>query len=665
MIDSNNALTLFIDFTVIAVLIVGIWQFRSPRAARFGNWTAAFALLCAFSLVLYRNGIIDAGTVVFSLLVGSLTGYAVAKTVSMIQIPAMVAFQHGAGGIAAFLVSLVELMRGAHGLGLINEVSGILGLTIGALTFSGSMLASAKLANKMRQTPHVLPAHNFLVLANLALLLVIGLAALQVPGNARVYLYVVQIVFAILFGILFSIRIGGADMPVLISLLNATAGLAAAFCGMVIENQLLIAFGATVAASGSILTHVMCKAMNRNLFRVFVPQTIKRANTGDEMPDTGSCEPGQAAATGSLQAGTDLHFSRAAGIVAGARKVIIVPGYGMAIAQAQLSVVALAKKMETLGKEVKYAIHPVAGRMPGHMNVLLAEAGVDYDMLVEMEAINPEFRSTDLVLVVGACDVVNPAAIDVEGTPISGMPILLTHEAQHVVCCNFDDKPGYSGVRNPLYEKDNTVLLSGDAKKTVQQLLDTLSDEKFEEKATTADDNAQDRTADAADALASAKNVVIIPGYGMALAQAQFKVVELASLLEKRGASVKYAIHPVAGRMPGHMNVMLAEAEVDYENLLEMDEVNPQFSETDVALIFGACDVVNQAAIQTEGTPISGMPILMAHEAKKIIVCNFDKNPGYSGVPNPLYDNGKAIMMIGDAKESANDLILSLSTIEK
>ncbi len=665
MIDSNNALTLLIDFTVIAVLIIGIWQFRAPRGARFGNWTAAFALLCAFSLVLYRNGITDTGTVVLSLLVGSIAGYAVARTVSMIQIPAMVAFQHGAGGIAAFLVSLVELMRGAHNLGLINEVSGILGMTIGALTFSGSMLAAAKLANKMRQTPQVLPAHNFLVLLNLVLLLAIGLAALNVPGNTKVYLYVVQIVFAALFGILFSIRIGGADMPVLISFLNATAGLAAAFCGMVIENQLLIAFGATVAASGSILTHVMCKAMNRNLLRVFVPNAKKRANTVVGMPDTGSIRPGQAAATDSLQADTDSHFSKAAGIVANARKVIIVPGYGMAIAQAQLSVVELAKKMGTMGKHVKYAIHPVAGRMPGHMNVLLAEAGVDYDMLVEMDAINPEFKTTDLVLVVGACDVVNPAAIDVEGTPISGMPILLTHEAKNVVCCNFDDKPGYSGVRNPLYEKDNTVLLPGDAKNSVQQLLETLSDEKSKEKTTTADNNAQNCTADAVGVLASAKKVVIIPGYGMAQAQAQFKVVELASILEKRGANVKYAIHPVAGRMPGHMNVMLAEAEVDYENLLEMDEVNPQFSSTDVALIFGACDVVNQAAIQTEGTPISGMPILMAHEAKNIVVCNFDKNPGYSGVPNPLYENSKAIMVIGDAKKSANDLILSLRSIGK
>ena len=664
MTDSNNAITLIIDFSVIAVLIVGIWQFRAPRGARFGNLMAAFALLCAFILVLYRNGIIDAGTVVLALLVGSIAGYAVARAVSMIQIPAMVAFQHGAGGIAAFLVSLVELTRGAHALALINEVSGLLGLTIGSLTFSGSMIAGAKLANKMRQTPQVLPAHNYLVLTNLVVLLAIGFTALCAPNDVKVYLFVVQIALSALFGILFSIRIGGADMPVLISFLNATAGLAASFCGMVIENQLLIAFGATVAASGSILTHVMCKAMNRSLLRVFVPHTEKRANARIEMPDAGSGGPGQTMATDSRQVDTDHRFAKAAGIVADARKVIIVPGYGMALAQAQLAVVALAKKMAAMGKDVKYAIHPVAGRMPGHMNVLLAEAGVDYDMLVEMDAINPEFRTTDLVLVVGACDVVNPAAIDVSGTPISGMPILLTHEAKNVVCCNLDDKPGYSGVPNPLYEKSNTVMLPGDAKKTVHQLLDTLAGEKPEKGTTTAGDNAPDRTADAVRALASAKKVVIIPGYGMALAQAQFKVVELASLLEKRGTGVKYAIHPVAGRMPGHMNVMLAEAEVDYENLLEMDMANPQFAETDVALVLGACDVVNPAAMDTKGTPISGMPILMAHKAKKIIVCNYDKSPGYSGVENPLYDNNKTILLLGDAKETASNLITSLRSFQ-
>jgi NAD(P) transhydrogenase subunit beta len=652
-------MTLFIDFSVILILIAGIWQFRAPRRAKSGNLTAAFALICAFILVLYRNGIMDAGMVVLSLLAGALAGYAVARAVSMIQIPAMVAFQHGAGGVAAFLVSLVELTRSTHALDTVSEISGVLGLTIGALTFSASMVASAKLANRIRQTPQILPGHNVLMLWNIGGLFVVGTASFYFTTDLVWPLYLAQILLSVLFGILFSIRIGGADMPVLISFLNATAGLAASFCGMVIGNQLLIAFGATVAASGSILTHVMCKAMNRSLFRVFFPEQKKpKGALAIKSPSTASSNPSVIAGNGVADAAQDL--KKGAGIILEAQTVIIVPGYGMALAKAQMEVAELARRMTAMGKDVKYAIHPVAGRMPGHMNVLLAEAGVDYDMLVEMETINPDFQHTDLVLVVGACDVVNPAAIDVEGTPISGMPILMAHQAKHVVCCNFDEKPGYSGVENPLYEKSNTILLPGDAKKTVHQLLAGLDDKQSQEKV--AEKATFNTTADAVNALVSAKKVVIIPGYGMALAKAQSLVVELASILQKRGVQVKFAIHPVAGRMPGHMNVLLAEAEVDYDDLLEMDEVNPLFPQTDVAMVFGACDVVNPAAIQSEGTPISGMPILMAHEAQKVIVCNFDKDPGYSGVANPLYDNGDAILMFGDAKASAQVLISSLQS---
>jgi len=291
--------------------------------------------------------------------------------------------------------------------------------------------------------------------------------------------------------------------------------------------------------------------------------------------------------------------------------------------------------------------------------VLLAEVGIDYDMLVEMDVINPDFHATDLVIVVGACDVVNPAAIEVEGTPISGMPILMAHEAKKVICCNFDRKPGYSGVDNPLYDRENTIFLEGDAKKTIQLLQQSLAGETPAPSPPSASDAASAAVA----ALAVAKSVVIIPGYGMALAKAQFKLVELAALLEHRGARVKYAIHPVAGRMPGHMNVLLAEADVDYENLLEMDEVNLLFGETDVAIVIGACDVVNPAAIESEGTPISGMPILLAQDARQVIVCNFDTNPGYSGVPNPLYDNSKTLLLLGDARETIINLFETLQNV--
>ncbi|MFO7751543.1 MAG: NAD(P)(+) transhydrogenase (Re/Si-specific) subunit beta [Desulfobacteraceae bacterium] len=661
-----------IDLLIVVVLIVGIRQFRAPRGARRGNFTAAFALGCAFFLVLFRNGIIDIFTVVISLFAGSVLGYAVARRVNMIQIPAMVAFQNGAGGVAAFIVSLLELTRGGVQMPLINQVSGVLGLCIGSLTFSGSMVASAKLANKMRQTPQILNKHSFLVLVNVLALVIVGLAALFAPEGVRAPLFILQILLGLVFGVLFSIRIGGADMPVLISLLNATTGLAAALCGMVIANQLLIAAGATVLASGSILTYVMCKAMNRNLGSILIPSAKAPSAPKEQPAETqgafmpqGGLENPEPEEKKEKEGADDL--SRAANVLANAREVIIVPGYGMALAQAQEEVVAMAGHMTELGKKVSYAIHPVAGRMPGHMNVLLAEAGVEYEMLMEMDDVNPLFASTDAVLVVGACDVVNPAAIDAEGTPISGMPILHAHEAANIVCCNFDEKPGYSGVENPLYRNEKTIMLPGDAKNSIRQIMDKWTQKEDTEAAETAEtadetpeaeaESSADKLLKACEVLEKAEKVIIVPGYGMALAQAQFKVVELAELLEERGVETMFAIHPVAGRMPGHMNVMLAEAEVDYDKLLEMDAANEKFPETDAVLIFGACDVVNPAAIRTEGTPISGMPILMAHEAGSVIVCNYDANPGYSGEENPLYEDKKSITLFGDALETAGKLI--------
>ncbi len=650
----------YIDSAVITLLIAGIWQFREPKRAKTGNLTAAFALFLAFCLVLYRYGIDDAGTVVIALLAGSTAGYALARSVDMIQVPAMVAFQHGAGGVAALLVSLVELTRTTHSLTPVSEISGVLGLVIGSLTFSGSMIASAKLAGKMRQVPQILPRHDLVLAANVAALTGVGTATFFAPAGAAYLLYTVQILLGTCFGILLAIRIGGADMPVLISSLNATAGLAASLCGMVIESQLLIAFGATVAASGSILTYVMCKGMNRRLSGVLFPayQAGPAASGKSSSWDPTSATP---VAEAKPSESADKQAEAVAALKA-AGSVIIVPGYGMALAKAQQVVANLAEELVALGKIVKYAIHPVAGRMPGHMNVLLAEAGVDYDMLVEMEEINPDFPTTDLVLVIGACDVVNPAAVQAEGTPISGMPILMAHQARRVVCCNFDSKPGYSGVANTLYEQDNTLLLEGDAQKTLHELLKALGvapESQAEQNAP----EAPDAMAAAVEALHLAGSVIVIPGYGMALAKAQFKLVELTALLARRGATVKFAIHPVAGRMPGHMNVLLAEADVEYEDLLEMDEVNPLFAETDVAMVIGACDVVNPAAMASAGTPISGMPILLAQDARRIIVCNYDESPGYSGVANPLYENSKTIKLFGDAGETTTNLINALTKL--
>jgi len=460
---------LLVDVAIILILIAGLRQFRTPRGARWGNLTGALAMACAVGAVLIRNPVRGPGLVVAAFAAGGIIGWIVALRVNMIQIPSMVAFQHGCGGIAASLVSCVELGRGgAEALSAAGRISGLLGLVLGAATFSGSMIASAKLANRIRQTPRVLPNHN-VVLAGLALvtLALVGLAGTASVLPVRPGLAALG-VLSVALGVVFSIRIGGADMPVLISFLNATAGFAAALCGIVIQNRLLIACGATVAASGSILTHIMCRGMNRGLGSVFAGIRLKPP------PPSGAPAPGPAAPPPPRPAVEDP-YGAAAEAARAARKVVVIPGYGMALAQAQFEVVQLANKLRGNGADVKFAVHPVAGRMPGHMHVLLAEAEVDPDLLFEMGQVNDQFKETDLVLVVGACDVVNPSAISVQGTPISGMPILMAHEARRVVVCNLDDKPGYSGVDNPLYKDPKTLLLLGDAKVTVAEILKRLA----------------------------------------------------------------------------------------------------------------------------------------------------------------------------------------------
>ncbi len=462
-----------VDFIIIAILVVGIRLFRTPKGARAGNLLAALALALALVLVVLRKPILSPALVLGALLVGSVVGLRVAMKVSMIQIPAMVAFQHGAGGVAVFLVSYLELTRHADTLTTTGTVSGYLGLVIGAATFSGSMIASGRLSGVLKGTPTFLPFHNQLLLGNALLVAVLAFVAAGAAPGVTVILLIVLILVAATMGVVFAARIGGADMPVLISFLNATAGLAAAFCGIVIENRLLIAGGATVAASGSILTYVMLKAMNRSLANVFVG--IKPASAGKG--DTGSdSAPGDTARAGE-GAGQVVEdpLTEAARRLAEAKSVIVIPGFGMALAQAQFALVDLAGRLEAAGKEVRYAIHPLAGRMPGHMHVLLAEAQVPSSRLFDIKEINEDFSRTDVTVVVGACDVVNPAAIDREGTPISGMPILMAHESGRVIVCNLDEKPGYSGVENPLYEDNRAILLFGDAKGTLERLVGAVS----------------------------------------------------------------------------------------------------------------------------------------------------------------------------------------------
>ncbi len=659
----------FIDLLVILILISGIRLFRTPRSARGGNLLAAFALALALVVVLVRNPILDPAIVLTALLLGSVVGLWVAMKVSMVQIPAMVAFQHGAGGVAAFLVSYLELTRHADALTVTGRVSGYLGLVIGAATFSGSMIASGKLASLMRGTPVLLPLHNQLLVANASAIAVLTAVAWGSDPGVLPFLLVAVVLLAVVLGVVFAIRIGGADMPVLISFLNATAGLAASFCGIIIGNRLLIAGGATVAASGSILTHVMLKAMNRSLLNVFVGIKLVAGRSGAGTGGAAPVLPASAASLPPPEPAVPVDpLARATRTLEEARRIIVVPGFGMAMAQAQFKLVELAERLRGEGKDVRYAIHPLAGRMPGHMHVLLAEAEVPSVHLFDIKEINSEFPGTDVALIVGACDVVNPAALEQEGTSISGMPILMVHQAGRVIVCNLDEKPGYSGVDNPLYSDPLAILLFGDAKSTMERLLErvgraaSLPGEESvpapgAPEASGGSGGVADRFAEAVRVLRGAGSLIVLPGFGMAMAQAQFKLVELADRLREAGKLVRYAIHPLAGRMPGHMHVLLAEAQVPSSQLFDIKEINHEFPGTDVALIVGACDVVNPAALDQEGTSISGMPILMAHQAGRVIVCNLDEKPGYSGVDNTLYADPRAILLFGDAQATMDTLL--------
>ena len=453
------------EFAIVALLLVGISRIRSPRTARAGNHAAGLSVAAAIVVVLARHGVTEPATIAISLVAGALAGLVVAYRASMTAIPSLVAFQHGMGGVAVVLVSAIELSNGK--LTAIGNVSGLVGLVLGAATFSASLVAAGKLANLLPQRPTSLPLHNLQLVV--LVLFVVVFPIQQGFGDDRTAHIVAMLAGATVVGLLVSIRIGGADMPVLISFLNATAGLAAAFCGVTIENRLLIVIGATIASSGSILTIMMCRAMNRNLASIFFggspagvsPPRVTAANVAVP-PPVEVVPPVEVTRVDLLE-----QFAK---LVLEARSVIVIPGYGMAVAHAQFEVVRLTKLLETLGKTVRFAIHPVAGRMPGHMNVLLAEADIDYDNLVEIEEANLVLPETDLALVVGACDVVNPAALQVSDTPLSGMPILNAHEARATVVCNLDERPGYSGVENPLYRSERTLLMLGDALQTMEEL---------------------------------------------------------------------------------------------------------------------------------------------------------------------------------------------------
>ena len=641
-------------YIVCAVLVAGVLggiaMMSRVKTAVAGNALSAACTAAAIFVTLYKYHLLTQAGLWVCLALGLAVGIVGAYRVKMIQMPQAVALLNGFGGAASALVAAVSLMEGLTG--IFSLVTAGLALAVGMITLTGSLIAAGKLQKLISQRPVVWKGHSAIV--GLSIVLTAVTVALAAVPTVPVWLSLVLcLCFSGFFGVAFAIRVGGADMPITISLLNSLSGVAGAIAGMAIGDPLLVAIGGVVGASGLLLTQIMCRAMNRHLGDILLGKTS--APTKREKAEPAAVvKEAQAALSG--QAACEKESP--AEILRQAKNVIIVPGYGMALAQAQQTVKQLADRLEARGAQVRFAIHPVAGRMPGHMNVLLCEADVPYEQLYEMDAINDGFKACDAVLVIGANDVVNPAANTAEGTPIYGMPVLNVADAKHVIICNYDLKPGYAGVENPLYHKKEGVsLLLGDAKDTLQALCNELNANEAQTAPTGAEKIAETPVEEAGEWLHDAKEVIIVPGYGMALAQAQKLVKQLADQLEQQGKEVKFAIHPVAGRMPGHMNVLLCEADVPYEQLYEMDAIDDEFKECDVAVVVGANDVVNPAANTAEGTPIYGMPVLSVDQAKHVIICNYDLKPGYAGVENPLYHKPGVSLLLGDAQVTLQSLL--------
>lgn len=452
----------FIYLIASVTYILGLKMLGHPETARRGNLIAAAGMTLAIlgTLFLYQG---DVSTQIYILIaiaiaIGTIVGWMVAKKVEMTKMPELVSLFNGMGGASAALIGLIEFH---HNVGNTLAIFTIIaGMIIGSVSFSGSMIAWAKLNGKLRK-PIRLPKYN--LLNNVFFLAILAFAVYMiVSGTGSEFLLYLLFLSALLYGVLFVIPIGGADMPVVISLLNSFTGLAAAFGGFLYGNMVMLTGGILVGSAGTILTFAMCKAMNRPLSNVIF------GGFGDSDKT--------AVGEGSKIKGTikEASASDVAILMNYAQKVIIVPGYGLAVAQAQHVIHELEQLLDSKGIEVKYAIHPVAGRMPGHMNVLLAETNVDYDKLVEMDDVNPEFPNTDVVFVVGANDVVNPAAHNDPSSPIYGMPILDVENAKHIIVNKRSMKPGYAGIENELFYNSKNSMLFGDAKAMIQAVISEL-----------------------------------------------------------------------------------------------------------------------------------------------------------------------------------------------
>ena len=455
--SANVVTAIYIAASVLFILSLG--GLSNQESAKRAVWYGIIGMALAVGATIFGPQVAISNILILMIVIGSVIGLFVARRVEMTGMPQLVAALHTFVGMAAVFIGINSELAPPAGLigaeKIIHEVEVFLGVFIGAVTTTGSIVAFGKLAGILDGKPLTLPARNLLNL--IAVLVCVWLGSMYL-NHAGIWTLYLMTAIALVFGAHLVLAIGGADMPVVVSMLNSYSGWAAAATGFLLGNDLLIVTGALVGASGAILSYIMCRAMNRNFLSVILGGWGTVAATAQEVE-------GEMIATDVATVAADL---------ADAQEIVFVPGYGMAVAQAQSAVSEITRRLRAQGKNVRFAIHPVAGRLPGHMNVLLAEAKVPYDIVLEMDEINDDFPSTDIVIVLGANDIVNPAAQDDPGSPIAGMPVLEAWKARQVIISKRGQGRGYSGIENPLFFKDNSRMLYGDAKSSLDQILASL-----------------------------------------------------------------------------------------------------------------------------------------------------------------------------------------------
>lgn len=457
--------TISAAYIVSAILfILSLSGLSNQETSKRGNWYGIIGMLIAVVATILNKNVDAYGWLIVAMVIGGTIGARLAARVEMTQMPELVAILHSFVGMAAVLVGFASFFDPSFSLrgtaATIHNVEVYLGVLIGAVTFTGSVVAFGKLSGRVGSKPLLLPMRHLLNLGLLGLAILLAWWFLAAGHDGGTVPLILMTLLAFAFGVHMVMAIGGADMPVVISMLNSYSGWAAAATGFMLSNDLLIVTGALVGSSGAILSYIMCRAMNRNFVSVIMGGFGTTVGGGEE-----EGEQGEAIA---------IQAEEVAALMADANQVVIVPGYGMAVANAQHAVSDMTKILRDKGVNVRFAIHPVAGRMPGHMNVLLAEANVPYDIVLEMDEINDELADVDVVVVIGANDIVNPAALENPNSPIAGMPVLEVWNAKTVIVSKRSMATGYAGVENPLFFKENTRMLFGDAKDSVDAVKSTL-----------------------------------------------------------------------------------------------------------------------------------------------------------------------------------------------